>query len=255
MKVLIIEDEALAAERLSDLIHRYDSNIEITTTLPSVEDSINWFKGHSQPDLIFVDIQLSDGLCFDIFRSVHVTCPVIFTTSYDQYALEAFEVNSISYLLKPVKYQQLVNSLLKLEELKKTLNPANAIEQMEEIIKKIKKGPGTYKSRFLVRNGLNIKAVKTNEIAYFFSDQKVSMLMTTSAQKFPIDYSLEEIEVMLNPDEFFRISRKFIVHIDAVKSIHPYFKGRLKVEVNPETEEQIIVSSDRTPLFKAWLDQ
>src|SRR4028119_1102315 len=113
MKVLIIEDEALAAERLSDLIHRYDSRIEIIDTLPSVEEAINWFKVHSQPNLVFVDIQLSDGLCFDIFRSMHITCPVIFTTSYDQYALEAFEVNSISYLLKPVKYQQLVNSLLK----------------------------------------------------------------------------------------------------------------------------------------------
>lgn len=255
MKVLIIEDEALAAERLTDLIHRYNSAIQITQVLPSVESAIAWFKSHRQPDLLFVDIQLADGLCFEIFRTVLVTCPVIFTTSYDQYALEAFEVNSISYLLKPVKYQQLVNGLNKLEELKKTLSPASAIQDIESIMKRITTGTDKYKSRFLVKNGLNIRAVKTSEIAYFFSEQKVSMLMTGAGQKFPVDYSLEEIEVMLNPNAFFRISRKFIVHIDAVKAIHPYFKGRLKVEVQPGMREAIVVSSDRTPTFKEWLDK
>lgn len=255
MKVLIIEDEALAAERLTDLIHRYNSAIQITQVLPSVESAITWFKSHRQPDLLFVDIQLSDGLCFEIFRTVPVSCPVIFTTSYDQYALEAFEVNSISYLLKPVKYQQLVNGLNKLEELKKTLSSASAIQDIESIIKRITIGTDKYKSRFLVKNGLNIRAIKTSEIAYFFSEQKVSMLMTRAGQKFPVDYSLEEIEVMLNPDEFFRVSRKCIVHIDAVKAIHPYFKGRLKVEVQPGMREEIVVSSDRTPTFKEWLDK
>jgi two-component system, LytTR family, response regulator LytT len=255
MKILIIEDEALAAERLTDLIHRYDNTLQIIAVLPSVESAIAWFSSHSQPDLLLVDIQLSDGLCFEIFRTVQVTCPVIFTTSYDQYALEAFDVNSISYLLKPVKYQQLVNSLNKLEELKKTLGRQIDLPGIESIIKQLAAGPDKYKSRFLVKNGLNIRAVKTAEIAYFFSEQKISMLMTLAGQKFPVDYSLEEIEMMLNPDVFFRISRKFIVHIDAVKAIHPYFKGRLKVEVQPETQEEIIVSSDRTPGFKEWLDK
>lgn len=255
MKILIIEDEALAAERLTSLIHRYDSTIQITEVLPSVESAIAWFNSHSQPDLLLVDIQLSDGLCFEIFRTVQVICPVIFTTSYDQYALEAFDVNSISYLLKPVKYQQLVHSLNKLEELKKTLSRQTNLPDIESIIKKIATGSDKYKSRFLVKNGINLRAVKTSEIAYFFSEQKISMLMTVAGQKFPVDYSLEEIEMMLNPDAFFRISRKFIVHIDAVKAIHPYFKGRLKVEVQPETQQEIIISSDRTPGFKEWLDK
>lgn len=255
MKILIIEDEALAAERLTDLVHRYDSTIQILEVLPSVESAVAWFNTHSQPDLLLVDIQLSDGLCFEIFRNVKVTCPVIFTTSYDQYALDAFEVNSISYLLKPVKYQQLVTSLHKLEELKKTLIGPPKLPDIESIIKKLTPGSDKYKSRFLVKNGMNIRAVKTSEIAYFFSEQKVSMLMTTAGQKFPVDYSLEQVELMLNPDVFFRISRKFIVHIDAVRAIHPYFKGRLKVEVYPEIPEEIIVSSDRTPGFKEWLDK
>ncbi|PWJ57908.1 DNA-binding LytR/AlgR family response regulator [Dyadobacter jejuensis] len=245
MTIIIIEDEALAADRLQGLIEQFDASLEILARLSSVEQAIVWFNHHPMPDLAFVDIQLSDGLCFEIFEAVVVSCPIIFTTSHEQYALEAFGVSSVAYLLKPVKYGQLVKSFQKLEEMQQTfLRQASSLSTP----------PTNFKSRFLVKNGLQIKTVKAQEVAYFFSEEKISFLVCADQSKFPIDFSLEEIETSLDPDIFFRISRKYIVHIDAIKDIRPYFKGRLKVALNPPSGEDIVVSGERTPAFKAWLD-
>ena len=252
MRVLIIEDEALAAERLQKQIVQYDPAIEIAACLSTVEGAIVWLNQHPHPDLAFVDIQLSDGTCFEIFEAVKIRFPVIFTTSFDQYALDAFEVNTVAYLLKPIKYGQLVKSFHKLEEMKRTFVPTPDAEGTPAA----PLGPGyAYKSRFLVKNGTQIKAIKTDEVAYFFSEEKMSFLVSGEHGKFPVDFSLEEIEVTLDPHIFFRISRKYIAHVDAIREIHPYFKGRLKVTLNPPVEEDIVISSDRTPSFKSWLDR
>ncbi|MPR32047.1 LytR/AlgR family response regulator transcription factor [Salmonirosea aquatica] len=251
MRVLIIEDEALAAERLQKQIAQYDPTIEIAACLATVEGAIVWLNQNPHPDLAFVDIQLSDGSCFEIFETIKIRFPIIFTTSYDQYALDAFEVNTVAYLLKPIKYGQLVKSFRKLEDMRRTFVPAPGYEGTPS-----PSGLGyAYKSRFLVKNGTQIKAIKTDEVAYFFSEEKMSFLVSDEHGKFPVDFSLEEIEVTLDPHIFFRISRKYIAHVDAIREIHPYFKGRLKVTLNPPVEEDIVISSDRTPSFKAWLDR
>lgn len=251
MRVLIIEDEALAAERLHKQIVQYDPSIEIAACLSTVEGAIVWLNQYPHPDLAFVDIQLSDGTCFELFETVKIRFPVIFTTSYEQYALDAFEVNTVAYLLKPIKYGQLVKSFQKLDDMKRTFVSAPGSEDTASPV-----GPvNIYKSRFLVKNGMQIKAIKTNEVAYFFSEEKMSFLVSSEHGKFPVDFSLEEIEVTLDPHIFFRISRKYIAHVDAIREIHPYFKGRLKITLNPPVEEDVVISGDRTPLFKSWLDR
>jgi two-component system response regulator LytT len=251
MRVLIIEDEALAAERLHKQIVQFDPTIEIAACLSTVEGAIVWLDQHPHPDLAFVDIQLSDGTCFELFETVKIRFPVIFTTSYEQYALDAFEVNTVAYLLKPIKYGQLVKSFQKLDDMKRTFVTAPVSEGGSSPV-----GPANlYKSRFLVKNGMQIKAIKTDEVAYFFSEEKMSFLVSSEHGKFPVDFSLEEIEVNLDPHTFFRISRKYIAHVDAIREIHPYFKGRLKITLNPPVEEDVVISGDRTPLFKSWLDR
>jgi len=255
MHIILIEDESLAAERLQELIERYDPTVRVLAVLPSVAAAVTWLQTHPPPDLAFMDIQLSDGLCFDIFKAVPVTCPIIFTTSYDDYALEAFEVHSVAYLLKPVKFQLLAQSFQKLESLKQALGQGHLNRVLDQIAEGVRRGKDTYKSRFLVRSGPHIRSIRTDEIAYFYSDQKISFLVSHTQQKFPVDFSLEEIEELLDPQDFFRVGRKFITHIDAVKEIHPYFKGRVKLTLQPAAPEEIVVSSERTPAFKAWLDR
>ncbi|RMG72794.1 MAG: DNA-binding response regulator [Bacteroidetes bacterium] len=258
MNILIFEDEALAAERLARLCQRYDPQMQPLAQLASVEEAVAWLQGHEMPDLIFADIQLVDGLCFEIFRTVPVSCPVIFTTSYDQYALEAFAVHSIDYLLKPLRYEKLAQALDKLASLRQELSsgapPAPEID-LDELAARLLAREPAFKSRFLVRNGPNIRAVKTEEIAYFYSDRKLTLLVSREGRRFPVDYSLDRLSEMIDPRSFFRANRQFLVHVDAVQVIHPYFKGRLKLELDPPIDEEVVVSSDKTPLFKEWLDQ
>ena len=258
MHVLILEDEALAAERLERLCLRYDAQMQPLARLASVEEAVAWLQAHPEPDLIFADIQLADGLCFEIFRTVTVRCPVIFTTSYDQYALEAFAVHSIDYLLKPLRYEKLAQALDKLDHLRRRFGagePAAPAIDLEALAVRLLEREPTYKTRFMVKNGPNIRAVKTDEIAYFYSDRKLTLLVTQEGRRFPVDFSLDRLIEMLDPRYFFRVNRQFLIHIDAVKVIHPYFKGRLKLELQPSIEEDVVISSDKTPLFKEWLDQ
>jgi len=255
MKVLIIEDEALAAERLSKLLYEYDPGIQVLAILSAVEAAVNWLQTHDLPDLILLDIHLADGLCFEIFKQVPVKCPVIFTTAYDQYALEAFQVHSIDYLLKPVQFSKLAHSLDKMQEMRRTLGPATPSVPVNDLLKIIRSGEGSYKSRFMVKMGSKIKAVKTGDIAYFYSANKLTLLITKENQKFPVDYALDELMQLLDPGLFFHINRKLIIHIDAAKEIHPYFKGRLKLVLQPPLDEDIVISSEKTPAFKSWLDQ
>ena len=255
MKVLIIEDEALAAERLGKLLYEYNLAIQVLAVIPSVEAAVKWLQEHDLPDLLLLDIHLSDGLCFDIFKQVTVKCPVIFTTAYDQYALEAFQVHSIDYLLKPVQFSKLAQSLDKMQEMRRTLGPAPSEIPINDLMKLIRSQEGSYKSRFMVKIGAKIKAIKTSDIAYFFSSNKLTLLITRENQKFPVDYALDDLIQLLDPSHFFHINRKLIISFDAAKEIHPYFKGRLKLVLTPPLEEDIVISSEKTPAFKSWLDQ
>lgn len=254
MKVLIVEDEVPAVERLKSLLLDY-GGITVLGVLPSVESTIAWLRTHPLPDLIFLDIHLSDGLSFEIFKQTPVKCPVIFCTAYDQYALDAFQLHSIDYLLKPLQYEKLHKSLEKMKDIRQSFSASADPVQMNEIVSMIKKGEANYKSRFMVKAGAKIKAIKTDDIAYFYSHNKLSLLVTTQGEKFPIDYALDELIHMLNPSLFFHVNRKLVIHIDAAKEIHPYFKGRLKLILHPPIDEEVIVSSQKTPAFKDWLDQ
>lgn len=252
MNVLIIEDERLAAEKLIDLINQYDQSINVVGHLKSVEASINWLRINDHPDLIFSDIELLDGKCFEIFEQVKISRPIIFTTAYDQYAIKAFESNGISYLLKPVNSEKLAASFKKIDLLKPSSESVINLDTLSQLLKPETK---TYKRRFLIKVGQKIRSIPTADIAYFFTQDKLSYLMTRTNQRYPLDQPLDELENIVNPDDFFRINRRYLAKIEAIAEIHPYFKGRVKVRLSPEIDDEIVVSSDKTPHFKSWLDE
>jgi len=251
MKVLIIEDEDLAQKQIINYLSEISPTAEIVGTLESIEEGKKWFEAHPQPDLIISDIKLTDGLSFELFNDAKPKCPIIFTTAYDQYAIKAFELNSIGYLLKPFDKEKLQECLSRL----KLNSPSIHSQDLQQLAEMILNRQPQYKSRFLVKVGQKIKAISVDKIAYFFSHDKLTFLQTRSREKFPLDQSLDELQGMLDPKDFFRLNRKFIVHFEGIKEVHPYFKGRLKVELQPEIDEDIVVSSEKTPSFKAWLDK
>ena len=253
MTILIIEDENLAAEKLKNLLLEIDATHEVLASLRSIESATEWLSENTPPDLIITDIQLLDGLSFEIFRNVKVTVPVIFTTAFDQYAIRAFEVNSIDYLLKPVQKDKLVAGIQKM----KSLDKAKPSVAYDEVLKLLRSGSGQpeYKSRFMVRIGQRIVAIPVEKIAYFFSESKLTYIVTDDNRKYPFDLPLDEIDAQINPKSFFKINRQFIISFTSIAEIHPYFKGRIKLKLNPDQPEEIIVSSERTPEFKKWLDQ
>lgn len=254
MKVIVFEDEKLASDRLIQLVKSIRPEAEVIMAMKSVEAAVLWLQNNEHPDLIISDIQLLDGSSFEIFDQVDVKTPVIFTTAYDEFAIKAFEVNSIDYLLKPIQKEKLANALEKFVQASQN-QVATAPINMEEIRAVISGAAKEYKSRFLVKLGQRIRAVPIEKIAYFYSQDKLSYLMTFEGQKLPIDPTLEELESLLDPKHFYRVNRKFFVHFDAVTDIHPYFKGRVKLGLNPQIDEDIVVSSEKTPAFKRWLDQ
>lgn len=253
MKVLILEDEKLAAERMRKLLTELSVEIEVLEVLRSVEKSVQWLKENDTPDLILSDIQLLDGLSFDIFKKEKVSCPIIFTTAFDQYALQAFEVNGMDYLLKPIQSEKLQAAIEKIQGT--TKRPLITTEDLEALASMLEDRKKKYKSRFLVKLGQKIKSVSVDSISYFFTENKLTFLMTNNAEKFPVDHSLDELENMLDSEVFFRANRKYMITLEAVKEIHPYFKGRLMLELKPEIEDGLVVSSEKTPSLKAWLDR
>lgn len=250
MKVLIFEDEKLASERLIEMVKELRPGVEIVASIKSVEAALLWLQSNETPDLIISDIQLLDGTSFEIFSEATIECPVIFTTAYDQYAIKAFEVNSVDYLLKPIQSGKLEAALEKFDN----QSSSSGGFDIEKITALIQSANPEYKSRFLVKVGQRIRAIPVEKIAYFFTKDKLTYMVTFDGQKLPMDHTLEEVDGMLNPKNFFRVNRKFIVHFDAVADIHPYFKGRLKITVAPEIDEEIIISTEKTPSFKRWLD-
>ncbi|MDT0552196.1 LytR/AlgR family response regulator transcription factor [Urechidicola vernalis] len=250
MKVIIVEDEKPSARRLSRMLA--EINIETQAMLHSVEESVAYFKDNEHPDLIMLDIQLSDGLSFEIFDQVEVNSAIIFTTAYDEYALKAFKLNSIDYLLKPIDDEELSNAIDKF----KLNRPEKHNLQVDlEQIKKLLVNPldKTFKKRFTIKVGQHIKIVPIDEIECFYSENKGSYLFTSSKRDYLIDYSLEELETELDPTKFFRVSRKFYVNLDAIKDIVSYTNSRLKVILNNYSENEIIVSREKVKDFKKWI--
>ncbi|HWA32694.1 MAG TPA: LytTR family DNA-binding domain-containing protein, partial [Cyclobacteriaceae bacterium] len=203
--------------------------------------------------LILTDIRLLDGLCFEIFEKVSVEAPVIFTTAYDQYAIKAFEVNSIDYLLKPVQKDKLKTSL---DKLRYRLTASKSGENIDykEVMRMLQAAPAVYKSRFMVRLGQKIIALPAEKIAYFFSENKLTYIVSKEGKRYPMDQPLDELINVLDPRIFYRINRQYIITFESIAEMHPYFKGRIKLVLNPGTEEDVVISAERTPEFKKWID-
>lgn len=252
MKVVIIEDEAPAFRRLQKILEELQPGIEILEVIDSVEESIKWLKNHSSPDLIFMDIQLSDGLSFEIFDQVKITSPVVFTTAFDEYMLRAFKVNSIDYLLKPIKIEDLSQSLKKYSDLKEAFSPKSNPD-INELIRQIKLEDKKYKTRFLAKFGDKLVSIETLNIAYFQSRNSLVYLVTNDDKKYLLDHTLDELSQQLDPDGFFRANRQFLVHFPAIKAVHKYYKGKLLLELYIPTNEPLTVSSEKAALCKRWL--
>ncbi|GAB3996413.1 LytTR family DNA-binding domain-containing protein [Spirosoma daeguense] len=250
MNVLIIEDEARSARQLERMLKRYDSSIHILAQLPSVRESIAWLSQHPSPDLILMDIHLEDGLAFTIFEQIHLTTPIIFTTAYDEYMIKAFKVNSIDYLLKPVDEDELVNALTKLKTLRSVANSPD-ITQLLQVVQQFRESP--FKERFMISIGTKIRSIETADIAYFYSEEKATFLMTREGQFLPLEYSLDQLAGLLNPAQFFRVNRQFLVARSAIQTIQAYSAGKLKVDLQPASRHELFVSVSRMSDFKDWL--
>jgi len=255
MRVLIIEDEKPASEILVRLLQRYDANIHIEGIIESIQKSVEWLKNPlNNVDLIFMDIHLSDGLSFEIFNKVQVNIPVIFTTAYNDYAIQAFKVNSIDYLLKPINYDDLFHSLEKLESLRQNLSSASQRLKLEELNEALLSYRKTFKERFMVKLGERIKSVTTNKIVLFYAEGRNAFILTEKGNRYIIDYKLEELEEMLNPAEFFRISRSFIVNINKIQEVLVHSNSRLKIKLDIDFDREIIVSREKVAAFKNWFN-
>ena len=256
MNVIIIEDEAPAFRRLEKILLEIDPSIEIIEVLDSVEDTVKWLNNHDHPDLAFMDIQISDGISFQIFEEVELSCPVIFTTAFDEYLLRAFKVNSIDYLLKPIKREDLERSLNKYRNLRQnTVSPQLDQLNMVELLSQINLTETRYKSRFLVKQGDKMLAIKVEDVVCFQSKHGIVHIHTKNEKSYLTDFTLDELNGQLEPQSFCRANRQFIVNADFITTVHKHFKGKLLVEMVHFTEEQILVSSERATSFKQWLDQ
>jgi DNA-binding LytR/AlgR family response regulator len=248
MHVIIIEDEKPAAEKLQKAIRQANSQIVIQAVLPTVQAAIAWLQQHLHPDLIFMDIELSDGLSFGILEKIKVDCPVIFITAFDEYWQEAFEHNGIDYLLKPVKQEKLEASLQKFDKLKDFF--ASSLLQLQQW--RQQENNRQYRKRFLVKKGLDYITIKTENIAYFYATHKLVCMVDSNGQKFILDKSLSELEKETDPAQFYRLNRKFLVSVHAIKKIRSYPKSKLLIEVVPAIDEEIIVSQENANAFKEW---
>jgi two-component system LytT family response regulator len=253
MNIVIVEDEVPASSKLEQLILRYDESFKILKVLRNIEDSVDFFANIKEKiDLIFMDIQLTDGTSFEIFKQVELKTPIIFTTAYNEYAIEAFKVNSIDYLLKPVRFEQLTKAIEKLKTFPEHLGKTSESLDMSMLAKLLNKDED-YKNRFMVKIGEHIHSIKTEEIACFYSDGRIVYLLTDKKRKFIVDYKLEDLENMLDPKTFMRVQRSFIVNIDAIKDVLVYSKTRLRVLLHVDIDKEIIVSREKTKSFKDWL--
>ena len=251
MKTVIIEDEKLAADRLEELIQDIDPDVEILAKLESIAESVQWLK-INKPDLIFMDIKLSDGLSFSIFEHIQVDVPVIFTTAYDQYAIKAFQINSVDYLLKPVRKEELRKSLQKYRKLRSLFQ-----SDLSQLLNALQNKTNSYKKRFVIQYGERIFKVECKDIAYFYAMEKSVFLTTFQKQNYTIDYTLTQLEELLDSDDFFRINRKMIIHYDAIQNMYAFSRSRTKIDLNPPNPKNVdaLVSVERAQRFRKWIDK
>lgn len=254
MKVLIVEDEDLAVKKLQKTLKSVEPDAEIVGITDSITGTVAWLQQNEKPELILMDIELADGQSFEIFNLTEVKCPVIFTTSYDEFALKAFKVNSIDYLLKPVQKEDLEKSLQKFRSLTSGQQQNDGVN-MEEIIKQLqqKLQPKEFRKRFLVKNGQKLVSIEVGDIRYFFSDGRLNFFKTADNKKFVVDYTMDELEAMLEPEIFFRISRSFYVSIGSIEKIDDYFGNRLILQLRPAVDKEALVSRERVSDFKKWM--
>jgi two-component system, LytTR family, response regulator LytT len=254
MKILIIEDEQPAARRLSKMIANLDPQIEIAGITDSIETSIKWLHSVPAPDLIFSDIQLSDGLSFEIFKQIKTPSPIIFTTAYDEYAINAFKLNSIDYLLKPIKETELQQAYEKYQKLHAAKPVPSVFQaQMETMLQKMMKK--NYKERFLIKYGDKLFALDSKDIHYFFSENGLTFIMTRNEKKYMIDHTLEELENLLDPHYFFRLNRQFLTNFQGIRSINTHLNGKLKINLDPDPQKEVFISREKASVFKEWLDK
>ncbi|WP_080056691.1 LytR/AlgR family response regulator transcription factor [Spirosoma aerolatum] len=277
MTILIIEDEEPTARKLQRLLLEIDAALSVVGITGSVDESVAWLRANPQPDLIFMDIELADGQSFEILNQVAITSPVIFTTAYDEYAIKAFKLNSIDYLLKPIKEEDVRQALTKLQGLRQTLRlPAqpgrdsaletslvNLLHQFRQAVETPaiegyavpRSQPVSFRDRFLIKQGQRLFSVRVNEIAYVFSRNKLSFLKTRDNHEWLVDYTIDELAQMLDPQHFFRLNRQVIAALDAVDKVHLYFNGKLKVSLVPAYEDEVVVSRDKAGELKRWLGE
>lgn len=250
MRIVIIEDEVLAAEKLKRYLKKWNASVEIVAHHTSISESVSWFKENtSNYDIAFFDIQLVDGLSFEIFKQVNIEKPVIFTTAFDEYALDAFKVNSIDYILKPVTFTEISNAMSKLSDMKSILSDKTKALKVEGDYKQLRQ-----KDRFLVKMGNHIHSIQSQDISLFYAEGRTVYLITNSGKKFIIDYKLEDLIGVLNQQQFFRANRTFVLNLDTIKDVLVYSNSRLKVIPLVSVEKEIIVSREKVSQFKKWFE-
>ena len=254
MNVLIIEDEKLAQVELKRLLDQCDFDINVLGCLDSIEESVHWLTEHEEPDIIFMDIQLSDGSSFEIFDLIDVKTSVIFTTAYDEYAIQAFKVNSVDYLLKPIDPGDLQASLQKYKDIKQHYTKTQLSFTRAQIEQLLNLREPRYKNRFISRIGDRIQHIMVEDVAYFYAEGKIVFLVTRNNKEFVIDYSLEHLQSLLHPNQFYRLNRKYLVNIDAIEHASRHFDGRFKVILTPPAKNKILISRRRVADYKRWLD-
>ncbi len=252
MKVLIVEDEPLSAEHLIRTLNKVDKSIQVIKTLDSISNTVKYLSQESELDLIFLDIHIADGNSFEIFSKINIDIPIIFTTAFNEYAIKAFKLNSIDYLLKPIGIDDLTKSIAKYNKLKSSIQKTVHTEKIENAISILTKN---YKSRFLVKLGETISSIKVEDISFFIAEDGITILVNKEGKRFPVDYSMDALELLISPDVFFRINRKVLVHIDRILQVHTYFNSRLKLAIKSLDEDDAIVSRERVSDFKLWLDR
>jgi DNA-binding LytR/AlgR family response regulator len=256
MNVVIIEDEQLTAQRLVSLVKKYDASIHVLTEIPSVAEAISWFNTNpiTSVDLIFMDIHLEDGDSFQIVSKLNLTTPIIFTTAFDGYMIKAFKVNSIDYLLKPINYEELAAALDKFKLLRSNNETGTKPVDINALMKQLSQQSNPqFKERFMITIGTRIRSIKTESIAYFYLEEKTVLLVTSDGTTLPIDYSLDKLMQIIDPKQFFRISRQFIVSLNSIQLVHTISAGKLKLDLIPKTKQEVAVSGDRVSEFKQWL--
>lgn len=254
MNILIIEDEALAARRLKMMVAEMDPTFRIAAMLDSVRKSVQWLKENPSPDAILMDIELSDGKSFDIFEKTTVQCPVIFITAYDEYAIRAFKVNSIDYLLKPVKQEELKRSIEKLRQLRQTYSQSKQDTHIQTLLQELQKRT-SFRERLLIKQGDKLIPIEINDIAFFFAKDKSNFVRTKEQRDFIIDQTLDEVEASVDPGKFFRANRQYIISNSSIDKVHLWFGSKLKVDLKPKSDDEVIVSREKATMMRRWLGE